>query len=158
MPTYANRTDLENFFSQGNITDWADKDRDGSLSAGELQAIDAALEAAEGVVDGYLARAGYAAPFDSAGFADLPVRLQSLLKQWTVAIAGFHIYAWRGLRDRVNAMEKLYNQVLNQLQRVADGLPLAGLAREARVTAGSGTDQSAPTDDLDDVRADGWDW
>ena len=39
MPTYATNTDLNNFFSSANITDWADKDRDGSLSSQEQLAI-----------------------------------------------------------------------------------------------------------------------
>jgi phage gp36-like protein len=158
MPTYADQTDLDNFFSQANITDWADKDRDGQLDSDELLAIDAALEAAEGIVDGYLARAGYAAPFDGDRFSVLSTRVKALLKQWTVAIAGFHIYAWRGLRDRTNALERLYGQMLKQLRSLGQGLSLADMPRNAQVSSGSGRSNTEPTDRLDSLRSDGWDW
>lgn len=158
MPTYADRSDLDNFFSQANVTDWADKDRDGSLSATELLAIDAGLDAAEGVVDGYLVRAGYDAPFEGADYSDLPATVKALFRQWTVAIGGYHIYAWRGLRDRVNALERLYEQTVKQLRGLGDSLPLADVPRLSRVSSGTGRNTSQPTDDLSDLRADGWDW
>jgi len=158
MPTYAERTDLENFFSQASITDWADKDRDGELSETEILAIDAALEASEGVVDGYLVRAGYDAPFEGNAYANLPLRVKALLSQWTVVVAGFHIYAWRGLRDRVNALERLYERTMVQLRGLGNSVPLAGLARQSKVQSASGTDRMNPTDELDHLRADGWDW
>lgn len=158
MPTYADRTDLENFFSQANIADWADKDRDGQLGSDELLAIDAALDAAEALVDGYLAQAGYAAPADQGGFGNLPARTQALLKQWTVAVGGFHIYAWRGLRDKTNALDRLYSQTLKQLGAIGETISIAGLARDVKVSSGTGRDQTDPTDQLDKLRSDGWDW
>ncbi|MFA5864477.1 MAG: phage protein Gp36 family protein [Phycisphaerae bacterium] len=136
MPTYATSTDLNNFFSSANITDWADKDRDGSLSSQEQLAIDAGIEASEAIVDNYLQKAGFAAPFDATDYANLPSRLKSLLRQWTVVIAGFHLYAWRGLGDKANPLENLYRQTIEQLKAVADGLPLAGLIKEAKVSFG----------------------
>ncbi len=158
MTTYADRTDLENFFSQANITDWADKDRDGSISANEALAIDAAIEAAEGIVDSYLARAGYDVPFEGDTYSALPARLKAVLKQWTVAVAGFHIYAWRGLRDRVNSMERLYKHTIGQLKSLKDTMPLTGMASSARVSSGTGIDTSEPTDALNNLRTDGWNW
>ena len=159
MPTYADRTDLENFFSQANIADWGDKDRDGQLGSDELLAIDAALEASEAVVDSYLVRAGYAAPFEDASYAALPARVKAMLKQWTVAVAGFHIYAWRGLRDRTNALERLYDETIKQLKALGERAAiLAGLDQQTRVSSGSGRSRTSPTDQLDDVRSDGWDW
>ncbi len=158
MTTYANREDLEKCFSQANITDWADKDRDGTLSEDEKLAIDAAIESAEGIIDSHLAKAGYAAPFDSTAFANLPTRLKSLIKHWTVIIAGFHLYTWRGLRDKVNPIEKLYNEVMSQLKAVADGLPLSDMEADIKVNFGTGRDSSAPTDDLTYLQSDAWDW
>ncbi len=133
MPTYASSEDLNSFFSSANITDWADKDRDGSLSNEEQQAVDKAIEAAEAIVDSYLKQAGYASPFDSTSFAELPARLQSLIKQWTVVIAGFHIYAWRGMRDKVNPFEKIYTQVIGQLKNIANGASLARISHKKRL-------------------------
>jgi phage gp36-like protein len=158
MPTYATQTDLEHFFSAASITDWADKDRDGSLSEAERSAIDAALEAGEAVVDSYLSRGGYNAPFDADAFTSLPGRLKSLMRQWTVVITGFHLYAWRGLRDKANPFETLYRQVMSELKAVAEGSPLAGIARVTRVRFGTGADPSSPTDRLDFLRSDAWDW
>jgi phage gp36-like protein len=157
MPTYANKTDLENFFSTASITDWADKDRDGQLSEREQEAIDAALEASEAIVDAYLIRAGYAAPFTDT-HAALPARLKSLLKQWTVVITGFNLYAWRGLRDKVNPLETLHKQTLTQLKNIADGLPLADISRDSKVRFDTGADPIDPTDHLDHLRSDAWDW
>jgi len=158
MPTYAERTDLDNFFSQANISDWADKDRDGELSETELLAIDAALNASEAAVDSYLARAGYNAPFEAGDYAELPSRVKALFRQWTVTVAAFHIYAWRGIRDRANAMERLYNQTTKQLRSLNATVALAGLAKQSKVSAATGRDVSNPTDDLDHLRSDGWDW
>jgi len=158
MPTYANSDDLNSFFSSANITDWADKDRDGSLSDSEQQAVDKAIEAAEAIVDSYLKQAGYAAPFESVSFTELPVRLQSLIKQWTVVIAGFHIYAWRGMRDKTNPFEKIYTQTISQLKNLASGTSLAGLSADVKVSFGTGTDQNEPTDQLAHLQSDAWDW
>ncbi|NLX06202.1 MAG: DUF1320 family protein [Phycisphaerae bacterium] len=158
MPTYATQADLEQFFSAANVADWADKDRDGALGPAEQAGIETALVAAEGIVDGYLARAGYAAPFAADAFAELPARVQSQLRQWTVTVAGFHIYAWRGLRDRANAMEALYARTLAQLQDLGRGTLLAGVARAGRVSAGTGRTVGQATDDLSHLRGDGWDW
>ena len=159
MPTYADKQALEQFFSQASITDWADKDRDGQLSSSEQDAIDRALEAAEAAVDSYLSRGGYAAPFDATGFGQLPQRLQSLIRQWTVIIAGYNLYTWRGLRDQANPLEKFYQQVIGQLGNVSSGLPLAGLARDNRVNFGfAGEDLDDDEHPLDNVRRDGWDW
>ncbi len=158
MSVYANHDDLNNFFSTANITDWADKDRDGSLNSNEQGAIDAAILAAEGIIDGYLVRAGYAAPFDSSSFANLPQRLQSLIQQWTVIIAGYHIYSWHGLRDKVNPLEKLYQQSIKHLKELAAGLSLAGLSANLKVSFGTGINQNTPTDQLGHLKNDAWDW
>ena len=72
MPTYATINDLNAFFSAANVADWADKDRDGNLGPEERLAVEAGLEASEGILDGYLQKAGYAAPFDASAFAALP--------------------------------------------------------------------------------------
>ncbi len=158
MPIYANTDDLNSFFSSANITDWADKDRDGVLSSTEQEAIDKAIEAAEAIVDSYLKQAGYAAPFDSSSFSELPERLQSLIKQWTIIIAGFHISAWRGMRDKVNPFEKVYTQTISQLKELASGTMLAGLSADVKVNFGTGINQTEPTDQLSHLQSDAWDW
>ncbi len=158
MPVYANVDDLNAFFSSANISDWADKDRDGSLDADELEAIDKAIEAAEAVVDGYLKQAGYAAPFDASSFSELPERLRSLIRQWTVIIAGFHLSAWRGMRDKADRFEKIYARTIEQLKELAKGGMLAGLEADVKVSFGTGTDQCDPTDQLSHLQSDAWDW
>ncbi len=158
MPTYATRSDLDHFFSSTNVTDWADKDRDGVLSADESLAVDAGLEAAEAMIDTQLRKAGYAAPFELSEYTLLPARLRSLLKQWTVVIAGFHLYAWRGLQDRANPFENLYHKTVDQLKAVAEGAPLAGLGKATQVRFGTGTDAPQPTDDLSNLKDDAWNW
>ncbi len=151
MPTYANLNDLNDFFSSANITDWADKNRDGTLNAAEQSAIDRSIQAAEAVVDGYLRRAGYAAPFDATAFGALPERLKSLLRQWTVIVAGFHLYAWRGIRDKVNPIEAVYHETLAQLKNIADGVPLAGLQCDMKVRFNTG-------ETFEQLQTDAWDW
>jgi phage gp36-like protein len=158
MPTYANKNDLEHFFSTASITDWADKDRDGVLSESEQLAVDTAIEASEAVVDSYLVRGGYNAPFDVDTFANLSSKLKSLIRQWTVVITGFHLYAWRGMRDKVNPFESLYRQVMNELRSLAGGASIAGIVRDSRVKYGTGSDPQNPTDNLDHLRSDAWDW
>ncbi len=158
MPVYANVDDLNNFFSSANITDWADKDRDGSLSIAEQEAIDKAIEAAEAIVDSHLKQAGYAAPFDASEFSELPERLQSLIKQWTTIIAGFHISSWRGMRDKVNPFERIYTQTIKQLKELACGTMLAGLSADIKVSFGTGRNQDEPTDQLSHLQSDAWDW
>ncbi len=159
MPTYADQQALQQFFSQASVTDWADKDRDGQLSSSEQQTIDQALEAAEGIVDSYLSRGGYAAPFDADSFGQLPQRLQSLIRQWTMIIAGFNLHAWRGLRDHANPFDKLYQQTHGQMTEVSSGLPLAGLERCIAVNFGfAGEDLSDDQHPLKNVKRDGWDW
>jgi phage gp36-like protein len=156
MPTYATISDLNTFFSNANTTDWADKDRDGTLSEEETLAVEAGLEASEGIIDGYLQKAGYNAPFDSAAFAALPARLRGLLRQWTLVISGFYLYAWRGFQDRVNPFDALYKHTLSQLQAVAEGLPLAGLVKETQVRFGTGA--TAGGEDLTYIKGDAWNW
>jgi len=156
MPTYADRQALEQFFSSASITDWADKDRDGQLNSEEEQAVDRALEAAEATVDSYLSRGGYAAPFDATAFDELPLRLQSLIRQWTVVIAGMNLFSWRGLRDKANPFTQLHDRILRQLENVASGLPLAGLVRQNAVSFGFGGDSD--TDPMANIQRDGWDW
>ena len=67
MPTYASYSDLNQFFSSANITDWADKDRDGVLNEEELLEIESGLLASEAMIDGYLQRAGYCGPVRDRG-------------------------------------------------------------------------------------------
>jgi hypothetical protein len=155
MPTYASYTDLNHFFSSANITDWADKDRDGVLNTEELLEIESGLLASEAIIDGFLHRGGYAAPFADEAFAALPARLKSLLRHWTLTITGFHLYAWRGLRDKSNPLEALYRQTLLQLKAVAEGQPLAGLPVPVKVTFGTGPD---PGEELVNLKNDAWDW
>ena len=151
MPTYASYSDLNQFFSTANITDWADKDRDGVLSTGELLEIESGLLASEAIIDGFLYRGGYAAPFADEAFAALPARLKALLRHWTVTITGFHLYAWRGMRDKANPLEALYRQTLLQLQAVADGRPLARLPVLVKVRFGSGPKPAL-------MQHEAWDW
>jgi phage gp36-like protein len=158
MPIFATRDDLNKFFSSANITDWADKDRDGSLSDAELASIDAALEAAEAVVDSYLVRAGFASIAESTTFAELPSRTQVLLKQWTIVIAGYHIHAWRGLRDKINPLQTLYDQTISHLKSLQTGQTITGLSKDANVRFGTGSDPRQPTDELNNLRSDAWDW
>jgi hypothetical protein len=157
MPTYASYTDLNQFFSSTNVTDWADKDRDGVLSTEELLEIESGLLASEAIIDGFLHRGGggYAAPFEAEAFAALPARLKSLLRYWTVTITGFHLYAWRGVRDKANPLETLYRQTLLQLKAVAEGQPLAGLPVPVKVTFGTGP---SPAEELANFKNDAWDW
>lgn len=170
MGVYAEKSDLERFFSGVNISDWADKDRDGQLSEDELLAIDSAIDAAEAMVDNYLARAGYAAPFDAESFNELPLRIRSLIRQWTVIIAGFYIYSWRGLRDKNTLLERLYQTAIEQLRSLATGVPLAGMSKSLKVSFGTGLGicsravsasegaSRGSTDSLEDLRKDAWDW
>jgi len=158
MSTFADQNDLNQFFSTANITDWADKDRDGQLSAVELASIDAALDAAGAVVDSYLIRAGFASLMDSPMLTELPSNTRSLLKQWTVVIAGYHLHAWRGLRDKTNPLETLYRETIEHLKSLQTGLPVAGLSRNVNIHFGTGSDPHDPTDQLDHLRNDAWDW
>ena len=157
MPTYASLSDLNQFFSAANVTDWADRDRDGSVNLDEQLTVEAGIEASEAMIDAYLRKGGYAAPFDPAAHAALPPRLRALLKQWTVIITGYYLHAWRGLRDKVNPFDALYRDALSQLTAVARGRPLADLARQSNVTFGTGQ-STKPTDNLAALKADGWNW
>lgn len=154
MPTYASKDDLEQFFGSNTITDWADKDRSGSLSSGELSAIDNAINAAEATVDSYLARAGYAAPFDSDAFALLSDRNRGLIRNATCALAGYTLYAARGIRDTHNPIQAIRDTVIADLQALADGAPLAGMPRVERTDFGhSESGRTVDTaDDSDDTR------
>jgi phage gp36-like protein len=158
MPIYASYNDLVQFFSSANITDWADKDRTGSLSTEELAHIDSGIEASEGMIDSYLQKGGYAAPYDTLRFNQLPTQVKSLIRQWTVIITGFYLYAWRGIRDKVNPLEALYTQTLKQLSEIAKGAPLSGMEKEVQVRFGTGTSDDSPTDSLQHMNADAWDW
>jgi phage gp36-like protein len=158
MPTFATRDDLNQFFSSSNITDWADKDRDGQLSVTELAGVDAAIEAAQAIVESYLIRAGYASLSEGALFAELPSATRSLLKQWTVVIAGYHIHAWRGQRDKSNPLETLYQQTIDHLKSLHTGQPIAGLSKDTNVRFRTGSNPHEPTDHLDHLRGDAWDW
>jgi phage gp36-like protein len=158
MPTYANKNDLDHFFSAASITDWADKDRDGSLSDSERLAVDAAIEAGEAIVDSYLVRGGYDAPFGVDTLTNLSSKLKSMIRQWTVVITGYHLYVWRGLRDKTNPFETLYEQTMSELRSVANGASIAGITHDSRVKFGTGSDPQKPTDNLDQLRSDAWDW
>jgi len=137
MTTYAKRADLNRFFSQANVTDWADKDRSGDeLSEDELMAIDAVIDAAEAKVDSALTQAGYDAPFEGAGYASLAPKTKAILKQWTVILAGYLLYSWRGLQNSVNPFETINKTTLDELAAVAKGAPVVGLSPRTRVASG----------------------
>jgi phage gp36-like protein len=158
MTTYATRTDLNRFFSSVNITEWADRDRDGTLNEEELLAVDATLDAAQAEIDNRLAQAGYDAPFEGESYAQLSVKIKSLLRQWTAVVAGYYLYAWRSVGEKVNPFQELYQKTEQQLKSLMTGTPLAGLSRSSRVRFRTGSDRCRPTDELANVETDGWNW
>lgn len=158
MARYAERVDLERMFSAQRVNDWADKDRDGVVSAAEAESLEMALNAAQAVVEGYLAMAGISVPMDAAVYGALPESTKALLQQWTATVAGYQIQAWRGTLDKENVFERMYLAAREQMATLAKGMRLSGLSPASRVAFGSGMDADDPSDQLEALRHDGWDW
>ena len=85
---------------------------DAAAAQRALARIDAAVADADAVIDGYLAKRGYALPLQ-------PVH--RLVTAWCRAIARYHLHKNRLAPDGKDPIERAWRDALRLLQQVADG-------------------------------------
>jgi phage gp36-like protein len=107
---YSAIADLQAVFGEEFVTDWADKNLDGTADTG---AVNYAIAAADAYIDARLRRGRYAIPFGSA-----PTPIVSL----SARLAGLHLYEHWGLgSDRAERMTQVRQQCETELEMILDG-------------------------------------
>lgn len=103
---------------------------------GALARIDDAVQDADAVIDGYLAKRGYALPLQ------LPVH--RLVTTWSRAIARYNLHKNRLNGEGKDAITRAYKDALGLLQKTADGKFSIGAGDEVAVNKLDARFKSAP--------------
>lgn len=101
-----------------------------------LDVIVSAINDAQGVIDGFLARRGYTVP--------LPAPAPSIVRQWARAIARYLLHKDRLTGEQNDPIVRDYRDALKFLQLVADGKFSLGPEDSVAPTGGGSPQFSAP--------------
>ena len=105
MP-YATLADLNIAFGSDTILDLTDRNGDG---AADVAFVNAVLADTDGIINGYLASAGY----EASGMATVPPQI----KAWAVDIAYYRLHS----TDTTEHASSRYKEAIRVLERIADG-------------------------------------